>query len=818
MVAQEKSGPPKKRARRAPVTGAANDCFTCQELQMKCDRRRPYCTQCLERGKSCSGYKTALTWNIGVASRGKLRGLALPIATSEKVPCRPVARGRKNWAISNELPEPGSGSSDFRPAMTSQPSDYSAKIGTRQYSFVNMDPRHPATSLTSATPAARCHSAPQSDAHTSPRIRKRPRRHSSEPLLVPYVDHLRGFQDLPLSTNVLGLCNNHDFGIPVESSPTAAFVAASEPHCRQLFGSSADDNPFNGDFYARHELMGWSRGSCFGLNLDQSVADYPHHKPLPTVPTSAGRADNVLFNQESFDVYGFATNKATWGNTRADDNIRHLAHDQAMSVSALGYADQSNLDFSQPLSFQSGQTNNLWCLVDYYARVVPPVSTTFSSPTHPYKAYILRLAGKSGALQYAIAALSANCMRQRCACARKNPSRQLFSDFFHDEFVRKYPSGHNMLDAGRNQTASLGLGERLEEEFYFKEASSRVLNEQLADMGRRKDDSLRATILILCLGHVCGMGLGKLKRQFAGVTKILSLHGDNSTINFKAMTWLAVMFTWFDSMGLAGGSSKEHFASASMITSNVHEESWRLESLAGCNGKLFNIVTKLGRLNLASGDPLIQEGSSLQAANLAFGQIPSPADNGYDYYSMNANQVDGSRPAPFVDAETDPRVHFWRERNLIRAELEGWQWDPSVGNPTSAQAAPLRQIDSGHVSESFRCAALLYIEWLAFPRMAGMQPHVQTLVKRVLHHVSNVPTDVSLLLPMFIAGLGPPTEQTCHLMGEGCLDMLEDSDFLKNVSALELLQHLWRDNDGDGSADRGFTLGPSTPVWSAGQD
>lgn len=70
----------RRRRRRAPATGAADDCFACRRRHIKCDRRRPYCSQCLEQGKDCSGYKTQLTWGVGVASRGKLRGQALPIA------------------------------------------------------------------------------------------------------------------------------------------------------------------------------------------------------------------------------------------------------------------------------------------------------------------------------------------------------------------------------------------------------------------------------------------------------------------------------------------------------------------------------------------------------------------------------------------------------------------------------------------------------------------------------------------------------------------------------------------------------------------
>ncbi len=75
----------RKRRRRAPAGGAADDCFTCAKRNVKCDRRRPYCSQCLEIGNDCSGYKTQLTWGVGVASRGKLRGLSLPIPKAPPV-------------------------------------------------------------------------------------------------------------------------------------------------------------------------------------------------------------------------------------------------------------------------------------------------------------------------------------------------------------------------------------------------------------------------------------------------------------------------------------------------------------------------------------------------------------------------------------------------------------------------------------------------------------------------------------------------------------------------------------------------------------
>jgi hypothetical protein len=94
----------RKRRRRAPASGASSDCFACTKRNTKCDRRRPYCSQCLELGKECSGYKTQLTWGVGVASRGKLRGLSLPVAKSAPVPrSPPVAQPRASSSMSRSL-------------------------------------------------------------------------------------------------------------------------------------------------------------------------------------------------------------------------------------------------------------------------------------------------------------------------------------------------------------------------------------------------------------------------------------------------------------------------------------------------------------------------------------------------------------------------------------------------------------------------------------------------------------------------------------------------------------------------------------------
>jgi hypothetical protein len=110
------AAPPKKRRRRTGAGGAQDDCFTCQKRSIGCDRKRPYCTPCIEIGKDCSGYKTTLTWGVGVASRGKLRGLSSPVASrkmdgTESGITKGVAKRRKSSLLgaaveSSQTPTP----------------------------------------------------------------------------------------------------------------------------------------------------------------------------------------------------------------------------------------------------------------------------------------------------------------------------------------------------------------------------------------------------------------------------------------------------------------------------------------------------------------------------------------------------------------------------------------------------------------------------------------------------------------------------------------------------------------------------------------
>ncbi|KAL4779361.1 fungal-specific transcription factor domain-containing protein [Aspergillus varians] len=98
------AAPARRRRKRTVVTGAAHDCFTCARSGSSCDRRRPYCSQCLEYGVECLGYKTTLTWGVGVASRGKFRGLSLPVKGAQPA----AGKGKPPRASAQQEPQPQS--------------------------------------------------------------------------------------------------------------------------------------------------------------------------------------------------------------------------------------------------------------------------------------------------------------------------------------------------------------------------------------------------------------------------------------------------------------------------------------------------------------------------------------------------------------------------------------------------------------------------------------------------------------------------------------------------------------------------------------
>jgi hypothetical protein len=67
-------------------------CWTCKSKRFQCDRTRPHCLACRQRGFACEGYGLRLRWGTGIASRGRFAGASQPVEAA--IPERPKGRRR----------------------------------------------------------------------------------------------------------------------------------------------------------------------------------------------------------------------------------------------------------------------------------------------------------------------------------------------------------------------------------------------------------------------------------------------------------------------------------------------------------------------------------------------------------------------------------------------------------------------------------------------------------------------------------------------------------------------------------------------------
>lgn len=829
-VPEEPVTSPRKRRRRAPTTGAADDCFACQERHTKCDRRRPYCTQCLDQGKDCSGYKTTLTWGVGVASRGKLRGLALPIAKSRKVDQGSDVKTdnkKKNLNSPNDLTKLGptrensqhSNSTGHYSPPNSASTPHSARSTT--FNFVNMDPSMPTPSPMLPPPSFDWRAPPappmRGDGVYRPNL-KRPRRHSLQPLQVPALHDVREMGAIPMTANVLGGFRDHDFGVqPSPVASTFSGTSAMSPTYKDYYAHQPlVDSPCEGNFFTGHETLNWPRENMSSsLSSDQSSRDFGEDDAFYADPIVANTLDNLLTTQQTLSHHDLSV---TCGQEELElpeepKYLGHSGHPSALVPDDCGA--HTSLSVPRPLSSLSiGKTPGLQFLINYFDKVISPVIVAFDSPTNPYRSHILRLAVGSETLQHAIAALSASNLRIRREhnASGSNRSTNSSIDSSHHNSVRKSSMAHSVLDISVERPSHTSAGEPSMEELYHKGVSIKALNEQLADPQRRQDDSILATLLILCLYHICDTGVAKFKTQFAGVKKILALRAGNKGCNSRATHWLTIMFTWFDAMTATVNDREGQLSSDDLHEIPLNDDDWALENLAGCDGRLFRTIAKLGRLNLLSQNKPVGDGPRPRnAAPSHFKRTPSPGSKTLDYYSMNYTRFDGNGWSAMLDdtddlfpddVDNNACAQFWKEWAEVRKALEDWQLDPSTSSrPTTSQGD---RKDLYHISESFRHSALLYTERLAYPALPSAAPNFQHLVTQSLYHIAHVKSDVFLLWPLFITGTECVTETGRHLIKERCLDIQKDSGFFNNISGLELLEKVWRDDVVDA---RGGCLG-----------
>lgn len=319
--------PPRKRRRRAPATGASDDCFACTKRNLKCDRRRPYCSQCLEYGKECSGYKTQLTWGVGVASRGKLRGLSLPVAKSAPVAkCPTLSRARAGTSAT--APRQIYGNSRPRSKDEDRVVDVKVEPAPLQmsptsyttYDFINMAPS-PTTSMVPPSPVEQDWNMQMSQEYLHPEQMTVPSQVSHQSFLRQSLHHLQTpsilqTEDMGLSTSAdtISTYSGSDYASPTEYSYSSRDFGREEPipffsgssmrmynmfpcqtppidHGRGTMSYTRGPTSYPDQYYAPSEMSS-------SISSAQNMYDIPEQTTHSTSPVDACTLSDIFYDDE----------------------------------------------------------------------------------------------------------------------------------------------------------------------------------------------------------------------------------------------------------------------------------------------------------------------------------------------------------------------------------------------------------------------------------------------------------------------------------------------------------------------------------------
>lgn len=498
-----------------------------------------------------------------------------------------------------------------------------------------------------------------------------------------------------------------------------------------------------------------------------------------------------------------------------------------------------------PLSPSISSRLSFW--LNYYDKIICPITVAIDSPSNPYRQHILSLAIESPSLQHAICALaSCNLRMKRRQSSGQQQWTQPFDLEMQDRSNGSFQLVSNVRASSVREFSSDGPADEsaMEEEYQNRSQAVALLNQQLIDPENAKHDSVLATLLMLCHYRMCESGIAQFKTQFAGVKKLLGMRA--SGLDTGKWGWMESLFTFFDAITATVNDREAQLRGGYLdMIASPSTPDCALDNLAGFDGKLFKIIATLGRLNLLSQrrpvlDPLRPRSSSIRA-----GAHPRPRLAGQalvDYYKYNSTKFDGNGFASTIDdhdtehfsafsgasspvAESsgdDARPLFWAEWSTTRSLLQTWEFSPST--LAAAIPVPCNQTltrDFAYVSEAFRYAALLYIERLACPNLPSSHLNFQNLVSQVLFFVEALgqgqviggnregsKMEKFLLWPLFVAGSECVSDLHKDIIRARCRNLSGRSGYGNNFAGLDVLEKIWKENEREGDAAKPSGSGP----------
>lgn len=613
-------------------------------------------------------------------------------------------------------------------------------------------------------------------------------------------------------------------GLSASSASLGTYSDSDFPSPSDFPHTPVDEYPFADPSMPRWSSVGSHDHAQFG-----SLDNFFLHEAPRSLPTADDMSSSVSSDQSVQDYVEVTSTQQSMGPPAFPDIFVEGEMSSSFSGFQPGFSflpsegtsysygsgplslDVLSLTTSIPQSLSTAThlSPRMLYLLDYYDKFICPVLVAFDSPTNPYRMHIIHLAMRSEELQNAIAALATNNMRMRGGIEGRRLSvpqdYRLIPDHAYSSMTtRELREMH---------------GQATNEEKHYKTTSIALLNKKLVDYKGSQDDSVLATLLILCLFHVCDSGFTKFKTQLAGVQKLLSLR--DRSIQSDFVGWIETFFTWFDVMTAAVNDREIEVRGDSLDMMNLGSNLGALEHHSGCEGRLFKLIARLGRLNLLSQDRPVRDNDDTPTS--------SPRPKVKEFYSFDFDKIDGNgwgtpifeKSSPFPSARDDPRSPFWTEWNDVRIRLQEWEFPSPEGQAdgcdatSSMLAMSAEQAALLHISESFRYAALLYIERLAHPTLPAGALNFQNLVAQGLYHISQISitscVNKFLLWPLFIVGTECVDPEHRAIVRQRCVEIQRESGFFNNLSGLEVLERVWREDDdwiAEGAGDMAQRPGP----------
>ncbi|KAG7122939.1 hypothetical protein HYQ45_014217 [Verticillium longisporum] len=806
-VSKEAAAAVRKRRRRAPAGGATDDCFTCSKRNVKCDRRRPYCSQCLEIGNDCSGYKTQLTWGVGVASRGKLRGLSLPIAKAPpvagSVKKASISRARTNstatttsiWSDTDEASRRlDRGSVDLSPEHIVG----SAPTTPYPHGYDMLSMSHPEN--TPPLPASHWGSLSYSSSvpNEGPGYRKLGAHLG--PLAIP-ESLSSGLSDVDYMSPMSHSYPRDD--IPFLHSPNVMYDNYSS------HGSPIPQSPGSGILMDQRAAPTSCPGLVYAAS-EQSSSLTSHMDNFEAQMSQKLMRDCDGLNVPEMDGYG--TSCTSTGSIWPSPPPEEMSPRQTEPTSA----HWPTVMEPQPIHVSSELIAKMPFFMDYYKNTMCQSMVFIDGPSNPYRDHILQLAQASQSLQHAICALSACNLRMKRRLSLGQDTREL-----SEKLMAEKSAADGMTDAQPEDQS-------LSEEYQHRNLAVHLLNQQLNDPVKSSHDSVLATILLLCHYRMVESGIAKFHTQFAGVKKILAIRRRSQQYApSRDSAWMEAIFTYFDAISASINDREAQLTGFFGVAPDAPLLPPGAENLVGCDRELFKTISKLGRLNLLSQHRPVQNTSSStlprNVPSRSQSPLGSPLGHAYkgsignlhqqqlgDMYGLGGgHRFDGNGFGTTLDDEEllnsavcssasydEQRNTFWCEWKEARLALQSWEFDASrIQASLPSPATPSQIRDLGSLSEAFRYAALLYTERLASPNVPSNHSNFQNLVSQVVYYATSLEAGSSaekfLLWPLFVAGSECVNELQQNIVRSKCRDIMTRSGYMNNLAALDVLERLW---------------------------